>query len=90
MTDRSDRGAEERRRSASVIAELEEVIGRMEELGRQAEDAQARVTAAIPECQRAAPALADAIGDVIEIVTERTKLANAARRLMVRLRDLDS
>lgn len=72
---------------ASVLAELERVIMRMEELGRHAEDAQARVTAAIPECQSAAPLLVDALGDVIEIVTERTTLAHQARRLVIQLRD---
>ena len=86
MTDR-DQKFEERRRNAPVVADLERVISRMEELGRQAEDAQARLTDAIPSCQKAAPELVDALGDVIEIVTERTQLAHEARRLVLRLRD---
>jgi hypothetical protein len=59
----------------------------MEDLGRAAEDAQARVTAALPECRGEAPKLADAIGDVIEVVTERSRLAHEAHRLMRQLRD---
>ena len=87
MSDNRDSDyADERRRTAPVIAELERVIDRMEELGRQAEDAKARVTDAIPACQTPAPALVEAIGDVIEIVTERTRLAHEARRLMIQLR----
>ena len=86
VTDR-DQKFEERRRNAPVVAELERVIERMEDLGRLAEDAQARVTDAIPSCQRAAPELVEALGDVIEIVTERTQLAHEARRLVLRLRD---
>ena len=79
------------RPSGDTLERLELLVGRMEDLGVQAEDAAARLTGAL---SRLPPAtsnpdhqqLVGAIGDVIEIVTERSRLAHEAHRLITELR----
>ena len=68
----------------------------MEALGRDAEDAAARVTELLSTSLDATMAeqrekLLMAIGDVIEIVTERSRLAHNAHRLIsdIRRREMD-
>ena len=75
----------------ATVADLEQLIKRMEQLGGNAEDAAARVNDALA---RSLPriaaedgrALVSAIGDVIDIVTERSLLAHEAHRLIRDLR----
>jgi hypothetical protein len=85
----------DRRATANVLAQLEQLIERMDGLGVAAEDAAGRVTAALGGNIAAAAqgdqhALVTAIGDVIEIVTERSRLAHEAHRLIsdIRRREL--
>jgi hypothetical protein len=85
----------ERRQTAESLARLERLIEQMESLGVAAEDAAARITNALGGSVTAAPNserrdLVSAIGDVIEIVTERSKLAHEAHRLIVEMRHRDT
>ncbi len=81
----------DRRRTADALATLQRLIEEMEVLGREAEDAAARVTQALggklrassnPEQQQ----LLAAIGDVIDVVSERSRLAHQAYRLISDIR----
>lgn len=77
----------DRRRAAEALSVLEQLIGRMNTLGVDAEDAVERVTEVLrgtfPEGQNTdRHQLVAAIGDVIEIVTERTRLAHQAHRII--------
>jgi hypothetical protein len=81
----------DRRQTARSLARLQGLIDQMDALGRDAEDAAARLTQVLggrinvalhPEQQQ----LLTAIGDVIEIVTERSRLAHEAHRLISELR----
>src|ERR1051325_11285672 len=86
----------DRRRTAEFLESLEKVVERMDVLGREAEDAAARVTDLLSgELDTSAgeprQKLLMAIGDVIEIVTERSRLAHHALRLItdIRQREMD-
>ena len=75
------------RRSDASIRELASIIERMDALGKDAEDAAARIHKAL----HATPLptnhmLSEAIGDVIAVVTERSRLAHQAHRLVIELR----
>jgi hypothetical protein len=89
-----DIGTPERRRTAAALAELEQVIERMDSLGAAAEDAAARITQALSETVITTTGahreqLLTAIGDVIDIVSERSRLAHRAHRLIVAIRARD-
>ena len=80
---------------ADALSVLEQLIDRMETLGRDAEDAADRVTSALggsfaPGQNRDQQQLVAAIGDVIEIATERSKLAHEAHRVITDLRRRES
>ena len=80
-----------RREVPDRLGRLEEIIARMDALGADAEDAAARITNAVrdnlaPTQHSQHQQLLTAIGDVIEIVTERSKLSHEAHRLITQLR----
>lgn len=69
------------------LTQLEQIIRRMEVLGESGENAAARVVDGIGHCaDRIDGALCAAIGDVLEIMTERSTLAHRAYRLIVEMR----
>lgn len=82
----------DRRRVAEALSLLDQLIERMETLGRDADGAVGRITTALSGSLASGQSslqqqqLVDAIGDVIDIVTERTKLAHEARRMITDLR----
>jgi hypothetical protein len=85
----------ERRQTANTLAHLECLIERMNDLGAKAEDAAARMAHALggsldPTLNTGQHELVSAIGDVIEIVTERSKLAHEAYRLIGEFRRIDT
>ena len=85
----------DRRQTADFLVQLERLIERMNDLGAQAEDAAARVARAVGGSLDATlnagqHELVSAIGDVIEIVTERSKLAHEAHRLITEFRRMDA
>jgi hypothetical protein len=72
-----------RRPGDRSLDELNAIIDRMEELGQHAEDAAARVSDAVGATGAQAQArLVAAIGDVLEVTTERSRLAHRAHRLI--------
>jgi hypothetical protein len=75
-----------------TLQHLAGIIERMETLGKDAEDAAARINTALRRTKLPADhRLTQAIGDVIDVVTERSRLAHEAHRLMSRLqRELSS
>ena len=77
----------DRRTSSEVLDRLDALLQSMHELGVQAHDASGRITDAIrsPET-RLHPELMDALSDVIHVVTERTRLADEAHRLLTQMR----
>jgi hypothetical protein len=82
---------QDRRAAAEALSTLEALIERMEALGRDAEDAAVRLTTAFKKAPVSAQKadqqqIAEAIGDVIEIVSERSKLAHQAHRVITELR----
>ena len=83
----------DRRQTAASLEALERLIDRMNQLGADAEDAAARVTKALGGTLAAADGpqqdLVTAMGDVIDIVTERSRLAHEAHRLIVEIRNGD-
>jgi hypothetical protein len=83
----------DRRQTAASLERLAQLIERMDNLGVAAEDAAARVTEALAQTLSTADNRADlttAIGDVIDIVTERSHLAHEAHRLIVAIRSRNS
>ncbi len=85
----------DRRQAAEALSALEQLIERMDALGEDAEDAAERVTHALggtlAQSQNAnQQQLVAAIGDVIEIVTERSRLAHEAHRMISALRRQES
>jgi hypothetical protein len=85
----------DRRQAAAALSTLERLIEQIDSLGRDAEDAAARVTSALGgkllAWQNADQRqLLTAIGDVIEIVTRRSQLAHEAHRLISDLRRRES
>jgi hypothetical protein len=77
----------EPRGNAQLLRRLETLILQMDSLGIQGEDAAARVTAAIPHLGGdIKDELVTALGDVIEIITERSRLAHEAHRVMTEIR----
>ena len=84
----------ERRQTADYLARLERLIERMNELGAEAEDAAARIAQALggldARFNTQQHELVSAIGDVIEIVTERSNLAHEAHRLITQFRRMDT
>jgi hypothetical protein len=81
----------DRRATAESLESLEKLIERMDVLGREAEDAAARVTELLRETLEPTRAeqrqtLLIAISDVIEVVTERSRLTHHAYRLMTDIR----
>ena len=81
----------DRRQTAASLEQLERLIERMDALGAAAEDAAARITKGIAAgtigtVTAESNDLLAAIGDVIEIVTERSRLAHEAHRLIVNIR----
>jgi hypothetical protein len=84
----------ERRQTADSLAHLERLIERMNDLGAKAEDAAARIADALGGVDAAFGTrqhdLVSAIGDVIEIVTERSNLAHQAHRIITEFRRIDT
>ena len=81
------------RQTAASLERLAQLIERMDNLGVAAEDAAARVTEALAQTLSTADnrtELTTAIGDVIDIVTERSHLAHEAHRLIVAIRSRNS
>jgi hypothetical protein len=80
----------DRRQTADSLESLEKLIERMDALGREAEDAAARVTELLREKLDATSeqrqTLLTALSDVIEIVSERGRLAHKAHRLITEIR----
>ena len=81
----------DRRQAAEALARLEQLIDRMETLGEDAEDAAERITASLsrnlaPGQEIDQQRLVAAIGDVIDINTERSTLAHEAHRVLTDLR----
>ena len=81
----------DRRAAAEALSSLEKLIERMETLGREAEDAARRVTTAlntipVPKQEAGQQQLTEAIGDVIELVSERSRLAHEAHKVITDLR----
>ena len=77
------------------MARLEMLIERMDDLGAAAEDAAARITSALGGNLAAAATgkqaeLVRAIGDVIDIVTERSRLAHEAHRVITEIRNTEA
>jgi hypothetical protein len=71
------------------------LIERMDDLGAAAEDAAARITSALGGSLAAAATgkqaeLVRAIGDVIDIVTERSRLAHEAHRVITEIRNAEA
>jgi hypothetical protein len=84
----------DRRSTADTLEQLERVIEQMDTLGIAAEDAAARITNALSGVVGAVPLgerheLVSAIGDVIEIISERSKLSHRAHRLITEIRRHD-
>jgi hypothetical protein len=85
----------DRRQAAEALSALEQLIERMETLGRDAEDAAGRITVALGGNLAAGPntdhqQLVAAVCDVIDINTERSKLAHEAYRVITDLRRRES
>ena len=85
----------DRRGTAGSLARLQMLIERMDDLGGAAEDAAARITSALgASLAAAAPGkeaeLVRAIGDVIDIVTERSRLAHEAHRLITEITNTEA
>jgi len=81
----------DRRGTAGLLESLEKLIERMDALGRDAEDAAARVTELLrgtldPMGVEQRQKLLMAIGDVIEVITERSRLTHNAYRLITDIR----
>ena len=85
----------DRRQAAEALSTLEQLIERMGTLGQDAEDAAERITASLSgslasEQNTHQQQLVAAIGDVIDINTERSKLAHEAHRVITDLRRRES
>jgi hypothetical protein len=80
-----------RRRTDAALARLAELIERMDALGHDAGDAAARINQAIAilGMTPAHQELAAAIGDLIDIITERSRLAHDLHRLITEIRQRD-
>ena len=80
----------DRRGNAQLLRRLEALILQMDSLGIEGEDAAARVTAAIPHLSGdVKDELVTALGDVLEIITERSRLAHEAHRVMTEIRRME-
>ena len=77
----------DRRRNDKRLVALEQIITRMEVLGGHAEDAAARLTDAVGSTGIASQKLMVAMGDVIDIASERSTLAHQAHRLIIDMRE---
>ena len=85
----------DRRQSAEALSTLERLIRRMDTLGKDAEDAAERITASLsgnfaPGQESDKQRLIAAVGDVIDINTERSNLAHEAHRVITDLRRRES
>ena len=85
----------DRRQTAAALVRLEQLIQRMDGLGAAGEDAADRITAALGGSLTAAETgtqaeLVRAIGDVIDIVTERSRLAHEAHRVITEIRNREA